>query len=306
MADPRGAAALHWIIGLLDEQQIPYQIVGGLAARAYGARRPLADIDIYVPDEGALDAIGSAAEGHLVATPRRHRDAHWDLTFLELRPHGWTVELAAASSARVWDRRVQTWRPAEIRFELGEERTAAGVDLLVMPRRQLVDYKNGLGRAVDLVDLVELGEISHPIRIGSKVERKSPELPRFVTVPEERAAHLGLTRTAMVEISVDGRDIGRRSLKPWGGERDVWFFELTRDHADAGDWDTADVVALEIRRADESLPAEAYTLLHHRTDAAETWAALTPSRRRMIAEDVRSAKRAATRERRARKHLLGG
>ena len=42
-------AALEWITGFFHKQSVPYLITGGLATLAYGGRRPLADIDIYVP-----------------------------------------------------------------------------------------------------------------------------------------------------------------------------------------------------------------------------------------------------------------
>jgi len=148
--------ALRWITGLLDDLAIPYQAVGGIAAHAHGATRPLVDIDLYVPDEDALRAVARAAADHLTARPAHHSDEHWDLTLLKLRRSGWTVEVAAAATAKVWDRHHRVWTPAAIDFGRGEEREVGGVMLRVMSRQQLIDYKGGLGRAVDRLDVEEL------------------------------------------------------------------------------------------------------------------------------------------------------
>lgn len=48
-------AALHWIVGKLTSRNIPFAIVGGLAAIAYGSSRSLNDIDMDVEElEGLL------------------------------------------------------------------------------------------------------------------------------------------------------------------------------------------------------------------------------------------------------------
>ena len=42
--------ALIWITDIIKKHHTPFQITGGLAAIAYGANRPLLDIDIDIPD----------------------------------------------------------------------------------------------------------------------------------------------------------------------------------------------------------------------------------------------------------------
>ncbi len=147
--------ALRWITDLLSELDVPYQVVGGLAARCYGVSRPVADIDLYVPDRALTDIV-AAAGSHVVAIPSRHRDAHWDLTFMKLLRSGWKIEVAGADSAMVRDNRTASWQPAAIRYEASERHEVAGVPLNVMPQAQLIDYKRGLARDVDEQDLDEL------------------------------------------------------------------------------------------------------------------------------------------------------
>jgi len=69
---------------------------------------------------------------------------------------GWEIEAADAATASVWDHRVGAWRPAAIRFGHSEVREVAGVKLPIMPRDQLLDYKIGLGREVDSLDIQAL------------------------------------------------------------------------------------------------------------------------------------------------------
>jgi hypothetical protein len=111
------------------------------------------DIDLYVPDEASLDRIASAAADRLVRPPALHRDEHWDLTFLALEWGGWKIEIAAAATAKVWNRHTEGWAPAAVHFDEGQIVETSGVELRVMPRHHLIRYKTGLGRAVDRLDL---------------------------------------------------------------------------------------------------------------------------------------------------------
>lgn len=152
MTHPRGA--LRWIAGVLDGAGIPWQVVGGLAARAHGATRPLHDVDIYVPDDRFGEALSLVSE-HLVRGPVRHRDQHWDLEFAVLRHGGTQVEIASAS-ARYYDGGDGRWVPAQIDFGASVRMTVEGVRIPVMPRDRLLKYKRRLGRDVDLADVREI------------------------------------------------------------------------------------------------------------------------------------------------------
>lgn len=143
------------------------------------------------------------------------------------------------------------------------------------------------------------------LRVSTSVERKAGSLPRFVVVPAEVVAPWDLEGTTVVEASLDGVPIGRRTLKHWGRERDVWFVDLTGAQCERAGVDTGDAVVLELRRADEGPPPEIARRIEADPSARRRWESLTPSRRRILAEHVRSAKKAETRERRARKALEG-
>jgi hypothetical protein len=130
--------------------------VGGVAARAHGAKREVNDIDLYVLDRDLARVQGLAGE-RLTQGPLQFVDEHWDLTFLELRCRGWQIEIAGADTAKVWNQTWEEWRPAGIDFSASVLRSFEGSTIPVMPLGQLADYKRGLGRAVDLQDLAELG-----------------------------------------------------------------------------------------------------------------------------------------------------
>ncbi|GIH13884.1 hypothetical protein [Rugosimonospora africana] len=66
LADDRDiATALTWVVSALRRQHVPFQVVGGLAAHAYGDRRPIVDLDFYAPLVAADGFLTEIAE-HIV------------------------------------------------------------------------------------------------------------------------------------------------------------------------------------------------------------------------------------------------
>src|SRR5436190_1088717 len=89
--------ALEWIVALLDRHEVPYQLVGGLAAQAYGARRPLMDIDLYAPFDQAQAALAELA-ARITRPPGPHRSASWDLVYLALTYAGVEIEIGDSTT----------------------------------------------------------------------------------------------------------------------------------------------------------------------------------------------------------------
>jgi hypothetical protein len=149
------AQALAWIVDLLQRLDVRFQAVGGLAAMAYGAKRPLADLDFYVP-AARLEQIARAVAPYLVRSPSHHRDEFWDLVFMKIEHEGQEIELAGAEGARFFDRLSGRWREAAIDLDRSVECRILGVAVPVMPVDQLVEYKRALARDVDQQDVAAI------------------------------------------------------------------------------------------------------------------------------------------------------
>ena len=154
LSDEEGVRrALAWIVAILRKHGLPFQVVGGLAARAYGATRPIADIDLYVPLDRASAFLVEIAPFN-VWGPERYEDAHWSLVFLKIDYEGQRIEIGdSSSSPRIFNVGGGHWLDQVIDYENAQVKRILGVDVPVMPCRELVRYKLCLAREVDLADV---------------------------------------------------------------------------------------------------------------------------------------------------------
>lgn len=142
------------------------------------------------------------------------------------------------------------------------------------------------------------------ITIEGVVSRLDPRVPRFVVVPAKAISAWELTETITIEASLNGVNLGRRSLVPWGDGL-KWTVTLTEPQCRKAGVDTGDRVTLVLRRTEEARPAELEDLLASNAKARAVWQRLTSAQQRMLREDVLAAKQPETRRRRAERQLLG-
>jgi hypothetical protein len=147
--------ALRWITNILDEEGIPYQVVGGLAARAYGAMRPIIDIDFYIPESG-LSKLLPRVEKCVTRHPQRYISDLFDVIFMALEFEGQEIELSIAERAKIFNSKEKRWVPEKIDFNDSNYLEIEGVLVPVMPLDRLIRYKKILARAVDLQDIEEI------------------------------------------------------------------------------------------------------------------------------------------------------
>ena len=142
-----------------------------------------------------------------------------------------------------------------------------------------------------------------PLKTISIIEHKHEGLPRFVCIPMARVDPWKLQGTTTVEVSMNGVNIGRRSLKRWE-DRNCWWMDLSNDVCRRAGVETGDRVSLSLTIASAKLPDELVRMLENNSKARARWEALTPGQQRMLREEILAAKQSSTRERRAA-HALG-
>jgi hypothetical protein len=139
-----------------------------------------------------------------------------------------------------------------------------------------------------------------PAAFTAVLQRKDPKLPVYVVVPFERIARWNLEATAVVEGSINGQALGRRTMKRMSASKQSnWFIECTAPFCRAAGIAVGDKLNVSLLLASNEQPVELEALLTASPSLQATWNSLSEYARRTSAEHVRAAKTEATRQRRA-------
>ena len=141
------------------------------------------------------------------------------------------------------------------------------------------------------------------LKISTTVIRHHPQFSRLVTLPMDKLSSWKLEHTTVVEGTINGIPLGRRSLKRWD-DRKCWWIDLPEPLCKKANIDTGDLVDLHINLASERLPDELQKLLTESKVAKARWEKMTAAQQRMLREEVYAAKQTEARQRRAAKYLL--
>lgn len=138
---------------LLDESNIPFVAIGGLAAIAWGVNRPLVDIDIQV--KGAdLSVVKKLLSDYVTTDIRHYVTEKWDIQQMVLNINGVGVDVCGAEAFYVI-KDGKRYR-VENTIENVIVKDVRNLQIPVIPKGQLITYKKIIGRPVDLSDLAQL------------------------------------------------------------------------------------------------------------------------------------------------------
>ncbi|MDO8435399.1 MAG: hypothetical protein Q7S89_01835 [bacterium] len=154
--------ALLWITEILKSRNVPFVISGGFAARMYGSNRPLADIDIDIPESGFKDIFDDVKK-YVYWGPKRLKDRYWDLPlYMAIKYSGQVIDISGAYKGKIFDKKTRRWTPLKRNLNKGELHKIYNTTVPLIPLKDLIKYKKMLGRKVDVFDVQQLTEKSTP------------------------------------------------------------------------------------------------------------------------------------------------
>jgi hypothetical protein len=148
-------SAFIWIVGILKDLNIPFQISGGLAARVYGATRDLQDIDIEIP-ESCFEIITEKVRDFITFGPAIWQDDHWDCLLVTLNYCGQEIDLSGAYKSKIFNAEKRKWQDLLTDYSRASPQSIFNTSVPVISKEDLTKYKKILSRPVDVLDIQEL------------------------------------------------------------------------------------------------------------------------------------------------------
>jgi hypothetical protein len=144
--------AFLWIVNILRKNKIPFLINGGEAARIYGTKRRLADIDLDIPRKNFSKLI-TQVKPFIKHRPKIYRDNHWRLFMMTLSYDNQLIDIGARENCFIFDHYRKKWVRMKEDFKKRKMMYVYGMRIPVEDEEELISDKLQLGRKVDKVDV---------------------------------------------------------------------------------------------------------------------------------------------------------
>ncbi|MDZ4785025.1 MAG: hypothetical protein SGJ02_03000 [bacterium] len=137
--------ALRWVVGIFEELKIPYHITGGFAAKLYGAKRELNDLDFEIPDARlpeVFEKVKPFISDPLSSTTVRQSNSTWDLLNITVNFKGQDIDISGGSTAKIFNKNSKKWDPIVSDFENVRRMKIYGLEVPVQNKVDLITYKD--------------------------------------------------------------------------------------------------------------------------------------------------------------------
>jgi|TARA_Y100000310_G_C20286347_1_gene625055 hypothetical protein len=148
---------LKWIIRILKRKRIRFNVLGGLAAYAYGSKRMLVDIDLAMKNKDFQKLLPEVKE-YVVEPPHFSKSENWECYYMELEKDGITIEIGGDKGCKFLDSKTGKWLKLDDGLSKPTIKKVFGLELPIIPKKELIAYKKKLMRDIDKIDLKNFGE----------------------------------------------------------------------------------------------------------------------------------------------------
>src|SRR3989344_5295540 len=93
--------AFQWIVKILRKNNISFLINGGEAARIYGSKRELADIDIDISKRD-FNKLLPQVQKFIKHKPKIYQDNHWKIYMMTLQYKNQLIDIGAKEKALIF------------------------------------------------------------------------------------------------------------------------------------------------------------------------------------------------------------
>lgn len=148
---------LKWIIRILKRKKIKFNILGGLASYAYGSKRMLVDIDLYMKNEDFQKILPNVKD-YITEAPHFSKSKNWECFYMELEKDKIIIEIGGDKGCKFRNLKTKKWCNFSKGLFNPTFKKVFGLNLPIIPKKDLIAYKRKLMRGVDIIDLNNLGE----------------------------------------------------------------------------------------------------------------------------------------------------
>lgn len=147
--------AFRWIIEILKRHEVPFVVLGGLAARAYGSERELNDIDLVI-HRSDFEKILPEVQIYITYGPEMSRDEEAEGYSMELKYAGQDIDIGAEEECRVFNKVTDKWEILETDFNNVEMKEIFGILVPTMKKETIITEKLKFNRPEDHEDIQQM------------------------------------------------------------------------------------------------------------------------------------------------------
>jgi hypothetical protein len=147
--------ALTFVENFFKMQGIRSVYGGGFAAKLYGSRRELADIDINIPERYLYEAAKYFSK-YITFGPKMYRDKNWRLLMFTMSYKGQIIDICSNKTIQIFDKISDKWVTPDGAGSKGVSMEVFGQAINIFRKKDLIAYKSKLRRRVDIFDVKEL------------------------------------------------------------------------------------------------------------------------------------------------------